>query len=226
MGIRNFKKLFKLIPFQKAKLKNNILLIDGSIMLYSKKKTIEEVVADLIKLNEKFGSFPYVILDGARNSKKNRVKTSEEVKIVEKKRKHFIEALRARGIPYLVAPEEADHQMAFMAKKNADMYILSKDTDCILHGLINNLVDRCALAAHNSWEDIRTIQDTKLSCDDIFNQIKGRCDYPDPKIGFLDHTVYDYNIRKCVHYQSEAEVNWFRDPVLWSLGFFDSLGSA
>eukprot|EP00959_Pyramimonas_sp_CCMP1952_P372859 7807899-Pyramimonas_sp.AAC.2 len=48
---------------------------------------------------------------------------------------HVIEALKELGVESIVAPYEADHEMAFLAKTEAVHAVISEDSDMLAYGV-------------------------------------------------------------------------------------------
>lgn len=113
MGIRDFFKKVRLIAFNCDELVGKIVLIDASIMLYEF-QTPRSIVAFISGFSAQYSFFPYIILDGKTNPLKVRKREPSKIEEIRAKKIELIQLLRDLGLPYLVAPCESDHQMAFM----------------------------------------------------------------------------------------------------------------
>ncbi|KAK7208480.1 PIN domain-like protein, partial [Myxozyma melibiosi] len=74
----------------------------------------------------------------------------------------FIRSLEKESIPYVVAPYEADAQLAYLEKKNIISAVVSEDSDLLVFGV------RCLLTKLNEYGDCIAIKRSKLGeCKDL-----------------------------------------------------------
>lgn len=106
--------------------------------------------------------------------------------------KTIIEYLKTLGVPYLVAPYEADSQMVFLEKTGVVDAILSEDSDLLVFGaqkLLTKYNDKSQCVVEICRSDfslVRTVPLAKLSQDQfLMAACLGGCDYTSgiPRIG-------------------------------------------
>ena len=159
-----------------------------------------------------FGVTPYLVFDGDRlpskalteKGRRERRKTSKEeglrylklgkiplahqelqkaVDITPEMARMFIEALKASGVRYLVAPYEADSQMVYLERKGIVHGILSEDSDLLVFGakrLLTKLdqYGECVLVDRDRFTACREINLTGWSNTEFRTMaILSGCDY-------------------------------------------------
>ncbi|KAK9235671.1 hypothetical protein V1525DRAFT_380985 [Lipomyces kononenkoae] len=111
---------------------------------------------------------------------------------------HLIKALEKEGVPYIVAPYEADAQMAYLEKKKLVSAIISEDSDLLVFGckcLLTKLSDYgdCVAIRRERFSSSREIDLTSFS-DALFRHmvIFAGCDYTPgiPNIGLRKAHMY------------------------------------
>ncbi|KAK9367249.1 hypothetical protein V1509DRAFT_627433 [Lipomyces kononenkoae] len=111
---------------------------------------------------------------------------------------HLITALEKEGVPYIVAPYEADAQMAYLEKKKLVSAIISEDSDLLVFGckcLLTKLSDygECVAIRRERFSSSREIDLASFS-DALFRHmvIFAGCDYTPgiPNIGLRKAHMY------------------------------------
>ncbi|KAK9324771.1 hypothetical protein V1517DRAFT_316263 [Lipomyces orientalis] len=111
---------------------------------------------------------------------------------------HLIKALEKEGVPYLVAPYEADAQMVYLEKKSLVSAIISEDSDLLVFGckcLLTKLTDygECVSIRRERFSSCTDIDLTSFS-DALFRHmaIFAGCDYTSgiPNIGLRKAHMY------------------------------------
>lgn len=125
-----------------------------------------------------------------KNDKLETIKYQNYSTIISQKDLNFLmEYLDAKNVSYMVAPYEADSQLAFMEKTNQIDFIITEDSDMILYGCSNiinkfnqsgycELLDYSSLQINSETELLETF--IKLSLKQkIWMSILTGCDYID-----------------------------------------------
>jgi len=229
--LKNTKQLQKITWDQI--LRKSLIAVDGNIWLFQTYFSLKRnnqhnnkqlfLDAFLRKVSILNFMIPLIVFDGNRNNLKI-LSSGKPKRTDEKDRPKFethtrfiIEALRTRGISYIFAPYESDHQLSYLLKQGTVNYVLTGDSDLFIHFHLIQQDAECmgnVLYFDNIEKNLYIYKPQEIfKAESIlkFAWTSG-CDYGvekknlenDVVVGYSQHVVYDMQTRKQCYYMEPS----------------------